>query len=160
MLKTVERAVETLPAMRQALASAHPLCVLHGDAHAGNVVVCPGDPPRIVLLDWGRARMGSPLEDVSSWLQSLGFWEWEVRRRHDSLLRSYLLARGWDDRLTPELRSLYWFAAASNALAGALRYHLAVANDPDRGEWDRYQSAKAAQDWLRMIRRADVAWRN
>jgi hypothetical protein len=160
MLKTLERAVDTLPAMRQALARAHQSTLLHGDAHASNAVSCTGQRARIVLLDWGRARMGSPLEDVSSWLQSVGFWEWEVRRRHDTLLRRYLAARGWNDRITPELRSLCWFAAASNALAGALRYHLAVANDIRRGDNERYLSAKAAQDWLRMIRRADVTWRN
>ena len=115
---------------------------------------------KVILLDWGRGRFGSPLEDVASWLQSLGYWEYEVARRHDTLFRYYLEVRNLPDRLTPELRSLYWFAASSNAMAGALRYHLAVMNDPQRTTHERSASAGAVIDWLRIIRRADACWRN
>jgi hypothetical protein len=119
-----------------------------------------GAAERVVLLDWGRARVGSPLEDVASWLQSLGFWEPEARRRHDTLLRRYLVARGLPRHLGPEVRDAYWLAAASNGLAGALRYHLAVIDgwsQPTAAR--RAHSVRAAADWLRVIRRADAYWR-
>ena len=110
-----------------------------------------------VLLDWGRSRVGSPLEDVSSWLQSLGYWEPEGRRLHDSFLRRYLDLTGLPfDR---ETRKAYWLAAASNALAGALRYHIAVMLDEAQSAMRRAAAEKAAADWLRVIRRADDYWR-
>jgi aminoglycoside phosphotransferase (APT) family kinase protein len=161
MLRTLERVAATLPAMRVALHSAHPQAFLHGDVHAGNAVLHrDGEQPELILLDWGRARFGSPLEDIASWLQSLGYWEYEVRRRHDTLFRHYLEARNLPDRFTPELRNLYWFAASSNALAGALRYHLTVMGDPERTRHEQSASAGAVIDWLRIIRRADACWRN
>lgn len=161
MLRALERIMQTLPAMRTALRSSGPTTLLHGDVHAGNAVVRnKRGVPSAVLLDWGRARFGSPLEDVSSWLQSVGFWEPEVRRRHDTLLRSYLRARRLPDQISPELRELYWIAAACNAMAGALRYHLAVMLDSGRTDEERYWAFRALQHWLRIIRRADVCWRN
>jgi hypothetical protein len=45
------------------------------------------------LIDWARARRGSPFEDVASWLHSLGCWEPEARRRHDSLLTDVISTR-------------------------------------------------------------------
>jgi hypothetical protein len=161
MLRALERTAATLPLMRRALQTWHPPVLLHGDAHAGNAIV-PHDPRRgaAVLLDWGRSRLGSPLEDVSSWLQSVGYWEPEVRRRHDTLFRRYLVARGLPEHLSPELRELYWLAAASNAMAGAVRYHLMVMQDPTRRTRERSGSARAVADWLRIVRRADVCWRN
>jgi aminoglycoside phosphotransferase (APT) family kinase protein len=135
--------------------------VIHGDAHPGNVVLqgVPGGP-RAVLLDWGRARLGSPLEDVSSWLQSLGLWEPEARRRHDTLLRRYLTGRGLPDRLDRPLRDAYWLAGACNVLAGALRYHLAIAGGwGNPGPRTRAESVRAARDCLRVVRRADACWR-
>lgn len=80
----------------------------------------------IAFIDWARARFGSPLEDLASWLHSLGWWEPEARRRHDTLLRVYLEARSSKQRITTELRTLYWYASASNGLSGAIRYHLLV----------------------------------
>src|SRR5919108_667753 len=77
-----------------------------------------GPGSRAVLLDWARARRGSPLEDVSSWLQSLGYWELEARRRHDTLLRRYLKARAFAGELSRAVRDAYWLAAACNVLAG------------------------------------------
>jgi hypothetical protein len=71
----------------------------------------------------------------------------------DTLLNRYLSAGGFAPRLTREIRRHYYLAAACNALAGALRYHLWVAHthdDPKR----RMAGACAARDWLRIIRRA------
>jgi aminoglycoside phosphotransferase (APT) family kinase protein len=159
----LRRTVAVLPEMRRQLTVGGPLAVavLHGDAHSGNAVIHTiGGHEQAVLLDWGRARLGSPLEDVSSWLQSLGFWEPVARQRHDTLLRRYLAARGLSTVLSRGLRDAYWLAAASNTLAGALRYHLAVAAGwtaaPSRA---RAEAVRAARDYLRVIRRADAIWR-
>jgi hypothetical protein len=159
MLRALERMIGTLPSMRVALKS-WGTTLLHGDLHAGNAIVRrSGGEVSAVLVDWGRARSGSPLEDVSSWLQSAGFWEPEVRRRHDTLFRSYLRARQLSDHLSPELRELYWIAAACNAMAGALRYHLSVILDSARSDDEQFRSRGALQDWLRIVRRADACWR-
>jgi aminoglycoside phosphotransferase (APT) family kinase protein len=129
--------------------------------HSGNAMVRAGqEAERVVLLDWGRARLGSPLEDVSSWLQSLGYWEPEAKRRHDTLLQRYLVARGLVPRLGRDLRDAYWLASAGNVLAGALRYYLVVADGgggaPSR---TRAEAGRAARDQLRVVRRADAIWR-
>lgn len=151
------RIATSLAALRAELLSFPGLApaLLHGDLHPGNVLLHGSD--RIVLLDWERARVGSPLEDVASWLVSLGHHEPEARRRHDTLLCGYLAARGLAPRLGPELRRAYWIAAASNALAGALRYHLVRCADPVLPEHDRCAAAGSARAWLRVLRRAD-AW--
>lgn len=156
------RVVAALPAMRRQLLAFGPLGrgAIHGDLHPGNAVVhrrrgC--DEP--VLLDWGRARLGSPLEDVSSWLQSLGCWEPEARRRHDTLLAGYLSARGMDRALGTDLRAAYWLAGASNALAGALSYHVSVVLDGETTGARRASAAYSAREWLRVLRRADACWR-
>jgi hypothetical protein len=127
---------------------------IHGDVHSGNALVrrrAGRNEP--VLLDWGRARIGSPLEDVSSWLQSLSFWEQEAQRRRDTLLSGYLAAYGYERRLTTAVRAAYWVAAANNALAGALEYQLHMANT-GATRFVRERAARAAYDWLRIIRRA------
>lgn len=159
-LPAARRVVRALPAMRRHLYTFQPLgqSVIHGDVHPGNVLVRQrAGRAQPVLIDWGRARLGSPLEDVSSWLQSLGHWEPEVRRWHDTLFRAYLSARGLEDRLTPELRAAYWIAGASNALAGALSYHLALASQA-RTSQQAGAAIRAAMGWLRIIRRADAYW--
>ncbi|XXY48983.1 phosphotransferase [Sorangium sp. So ce269] len=165
-MPALRRVVAALPAMRRQLLAFQPLgtTVIHGDVHPGNVMVRRrGGVAEPVLLDWARARVGSPLEDVSSWLQALGYWEPEARRRHDTLLAGYLAARGLAPALTRPLRDAYWFAAASNALAGALGYHLSIASDSRAGQpaaaYDaRAAAARNAADWLRVIRRADACW--
>ena len=137
---------------------------IHGDLHPGNVLCrgrggSPGAGGEVVFLDWARARIGSALEDVSAWLQSLATWEPEMHRRHDTLLARYLTARGLAPRLTGELRDLYWLAAASNALAGALGFHLAVL--ADRPTYDPHApSARSARGWLRALRQARVRLRS
>jgi aminoglycoside phosphotransferase (APT) family kinase protein len=161
-LKPLERIVAGLPEIRRQLRSAWgPATVLHGDAHSGNVMIRQqGRSKQALLLDWGRTRLGSPLEDVCCWLQSLGFWEPEARRRHDSLLQHYLAVRGLSTRLGTTLREQYWLASACNGLAGALRYHLSIAADEDRPARRRERAAGAARDWLRIVHRADAFWRN
>lgn len=161
-LPSLRRVAGRLPEMRLQLLALPGLglAVLHGDVHPGNAMVRrrhARDVP--VLLDWGRARIGSPLEDVASWLQSLGFWELEARRRHDTLLGAYLEARGLPPRADRALRDAYWIAAASNVLAGALLIHLWTARDLPAGSPARARAAQAARAALRIIRRAEACWR-
>jgi len=158
-LGPLRRMEEALPELRRQLLAFAPLgtTAIHGDAHPGNVLVRSGNRP--VLLDWGRARLGSPLEDVSSWLQSLGYWEPAAKRRHDTLLAGYLAARGLPARADRDLRDAYWLAGASNALSGALLVHLRTACDAPPGSRQRTAAVQAAEDALRVIRRADACWR-
>jgi hypothetical protein len=157
--RLVARLVDELPRLRQELMRFAPFgrAALHGDVHSGNAFLRQrARRPQTILVDWGRARSGSPLEDVSSWLQSLGSWEPEALRRHDSLLASYLAARGWPERLDDGTRGAYWLAAASNVLAGALEYQLHVAMDARRTHAERHTASGLARDALRIIRRADA----
>lgn len=55
------------PLRRRLLDGPLPQAILHGDLHSRNVVIrarCAPGAPRVALLDWQRARIGSPLEDV------------------------------------------------------------------------------------------------
>jgi hypothetical protein len=160
-LPALRRTVERLPEMRRELLGFPPLgrAVLHGDVHPGNAMIrrkrMVNQP---ILLDWGRARIGSPLEDVASWLRSLGFWEPEARRRHDTLLATYLAARGLPAQADRSTREAYWIAAASNVLAGALLVHLRTAVSQAPGSPARTRAELAAHDALRVIRRVDFCW--
>lgn len=155
------RLVLRLGRLRRALAEG-PLgqvALVHGDVHSGNVVM-PSDRAAAgpLFIDWTRARTASPLEDVSSWLQSLGLWEPEARRKHDTLLSAYLAARGLGTRLGSELRGAYWVAAASNVLAGSLGYHLGSALAATaRGAPPSEASAAwhPVEGCMRILRRAD-----
>lgn len=155
----LERLVNALPRLRrELLASSFGSNMIHGDLHSGNVLVrrrARGLAP--VLLDWGRARDGSPLEDVSSWLQSLRCWEPEALRRHDTLLSRYLIALGRSATITGETRESYWLSAVSNLLAGALEYHLTRAQTAHTAA-ERAHAAGCARDALRVVRRADTVW--
>lgn len=161
--RALERMVIALPSCRRELLSSRRFGTtpIHGDAHPGNAVVRVRRGAREpVLLDWARARLGSPLEDVSSWLESLGYWEPEAKRRHDTLLRHYLEASEGSTTLLREVRDLYWLAGVSNLLAGALRYYLCVAIDdrlPEGGA-GRERALHAVKDHLRVVRRADALW--
>jgi hypothetical protein len=160
-LRWARRVVGALATLRRQLLGFPPLgsSIIHGDLHPGNVVLrqrAGGRQP--VLLDWGRARIGSPLEDVSCWLQSLGAWEPEARRRHDTLFTAYLSARGLVPKLNTELRAAYWLAGASNALSGALAYHLSVLLDEQQPGVIRAGAAYSAREWVRVLRRADAFW--
>jgi aminoglycoside phosphotransferase (APT) family kinase protein len=150
----LKRVIASLGAMRARLMEAG-TTVIHGDVHPGNVIVeASAGTHRIALIDWGRARIGSPLEDAASWLHSVGCWEPEARRRHDTLLSAYLQARRTQRAFTPELRRAYWFASASNGLSGAICYHLAVLIDPKSSEKAMADSRHALMHWERVIRRA------
>ena len=107
----------------------------------------------------GARSDGSPLEDVASWLQSLGFWEPAVKRKHDTLLGAYLRARGLPARPSRAIRDVYWLASASNCLAGALGYHLHMAANHASTSRERVAAVHAAGDCMRVIRRADACWR-
>ena len=154
MVRTFERIIDQLPRLRRNLMSFTGTTLLHGDAHPGNVVLRNSTA---VLLDWGRARLGSPLEDLSSWVHSLAFWEPEAKRRHDTLLSRYRAASGSDAwPLSRDYRDALILAGAFNSLSGALRYHLVVMGDPGRSDRDRVNSYRAGADWLRILRRADA----
>lgn len=150
----LKRVVTALPEMRARLL-ADGVAMLHGDVHPGNVMVRPGEPPhRVTFIDWARARFGSPLEDVASWLHSLGCWDLEMRRRHDSLLRWYLQSRRPMLTLDAACRERYWLASACNGLAGAIRYHVSVIGAPDTRPRARRDSMRALAEWQRVIRGA------
>ncbi len=149
----LRRVVAALPSIRDRLLSAG-TGIIHGDVHPGNVVLRGGDSPEVLLIDWARARIGSPLEDVASWLHALGCWEPEARRRHDTLMGIYLDARRDRRRFASDLRVDYWFASASNGLSGAIRYHLAVLSDAAQSDAARNHSRRALSEWQRVIRRA------
>ena len=160
-IRWARRLVGALPAVRRQLLGFRPFgaAPLHGDLHSGNVILRRhrgrSEP---VLLDWARARIGSPLEDVSSWLQSLSSWEPEARRRHDTLFGWYLRARGMERRLGRDLRAAYWLAGASNALAGALSYHLSTMVEQQVSPSRLAIAESSARGWLRLLRRADACW--
>lgn len=150
----LRRVVAALPAIRRGLLEPG-VTIIHGDVHPGNVIVRSARRgSRVVLLDWGRARTGSPLEDVASWLHSVGCWEPQARRYHDTLLRAYLDSRRLPLPMGGDLRRQYWFASASNGLAGAIRYHLAVLSDRASTPRARRNSHRALCEWERVIRRA------
>jgi aminoglycoside phosphotransferase (APT) family kinase protein len=149
----LQRVVTALPAIRSRLLSAD-TTVIHGDVQPGNVILRRGVPhPRAAFIDWARARIGSPLEDIASWLHSLGCWEPEARRRHDTLMRAYLEARKVRRRFASDVRFDYWLASVSNGLSGAIRYHLAVLWDSTAAESARYDSGRALRAWERVVRR-------
>lgn len=152
----LRRIVLALPELREQLLLSPDFgcCFIHGDVHAGNVLM-RGSRAEPVFIDWARARAGSPLEDVSSWLQSLGHWEADARRQHDTLLASYLASRGREARIWQDLRAMYWVAGACNALAGALKYHCWVLAHANRVA-ERQQAARLARSWLRTVIRADA----
>lgn len=129
---------------------------LHGDVHTGNVLMrAAGRRRQPVLLDWGRARMGSRFEDVASWLQCLRYFDPAAAAAHDRLLLRYIRAAGLGDHIEATHRREYWIAAGCNALAGALGVHItsALAATTPRS---RERAVTAAADWLRIVRRALV----
>jgi hypothetical protein len=148
----LRRVVAALPRLRAHLLSGEQ-AVIHGDMHPGNVILRGPADTDVVLIDWARARLGSPLEDVASWLHSLGCWEPEARRRHDTLMRVYLEARRTPATFSADVRRDCWFASASNGLAGAIRYHLAVLSEEGRSPADHADSKRALAAWARVVKR-------
>jgi hypothetical protein len=160
-LRAVRRVAGAVCAIRREVVFGGPFAptLIHGDLHPGNVIVSRrGGAAGPVLVDWGRARVGSPLEDVASWIQSLAFWEPEARIRHDSLLAAYLRARGCGPQIATDVRHAHWLAGASNALAGALLHHVGVATACSSRRGARATAWCALCDWLRIIRRAEAVW--
>ncbi|WP_050577524.1 aminoglycoside phosphotransferase family protein [Sinorhizobium arboris] len=157
--RMLDRVVSNLARLRGALLdeSTFNQRPIHGDLHPGNAMVRRGIDRRPVMIDWGRTRPGSPLEDVSSMLQSLRFFEPSALQRHDLLLKEYLTGLGRDRRIDDATRGAYWVAGASNALAGALNVHLLTVMDASRNPRQRRRAFLVARDWLRVIRRAH-AW--
>lgn len=152
-LRPLRHVAASVVEMRHRMKTALATTLIHGDVHTGNVILrARAGRPEVVFLDWGRSRVGSPLEDVSSWLLSLRSWEPAAARDHDTLFRAYLAAAGRPTALTPELRDAYWFAAAGNVLAGALRYQLSVARE-SRGK-QHITAVAQARAAFRIIRRA------
>jgi aminoglycoside phosphotransferase (APT) family kinase protein len=150
----LRRVVRALPRIRRRLLSQGAI-LIHGDTHPGNVILRrSGESFDVLLIDWARARLGSPLEDVASWLHSVGCWEPQARRRHDTLMRTYLEARHVPCAFNSELRVDYWFASVSNGLSGAIRYHLAVLGDPAATRAGQTISGVALVAWERVVRRA------
>ena len=161
MIRPLERVARSVTALRRQAMEFTGAALLHGDTHPGNAVIRDRNGAlQAVLLDWGRARLGSPLEDIMSWVHSLGFWERNARQTHDTLLLEYRRAAGLSDSLPSSFRSVAWMAGACNAMAGALRYHLAVAADPNQDDGSRRTASAAAADWLRIVRRADAICRS
>jgi aminoglycoside phosphotransferase (APT) family kinase protein len=153
-LGDLRRVVGALPRIRHRLL-ADGGTIIHGDMHSGNVIVRAGsDDVDVVFIDWARARIGSPLEDIASWLHSLGCWEPQARRRHDTLMRAYLESRQVRRRFDPAVRVDYWFASVSNGLSGAIRYHLAVLANPVEAPAAHASSRLALTAWERVVRRA------
>lgn len=150
-LGDLRRVVTALPRLRSALLQSSTF--IHGDVHPGNIILRRSEKTEVAFIDWARARLGSPLEDLASWLHSLGCWEPEARRRHDTLLRAYLEARSPQQTITTELRRKYWYASASNGLSGAIRYHLAVLGDAASSSEMKGSSAQVLREWERVIRR-------
>ena len=150
----LRRVVRALPRIRRRLLS-DGATVIHGDMHPGNVILRrTSESIDVILIDWARARVGSPLEDIASWLHSLGCWEPQARRRHDTLMRAYLESRRIPRIFDSEVRVDYWFASVSNGLSGAIRYHLAVLADPTVTQTARANSGLALLAWQRVVRRA------
>jgi aminoglycoside phosphotransferase (APT) family kinase protein len=153
-LGDLRRVVRALPRIRRRLLSDGGTPI-HGDMHPGNVILRRTQRSvDVVLIDWARARIGSPLEDIASWLHSLGCWEPQARRRHDTLMQAYLGARRVPRIFNADIRVDYWLASVSNGLSGAIRYHLAVVTDNGAIEQARANSAIALLAWERVVRRA------
>ena len=68
---------------------AGPQTLLHGDAHIGNLFL---DGDRVGFLDWGMAKIGTPMRDLSFFL-TMGLESDDRRRDERELVRHYVEAR-------------------------------------------------------------------
>jgi len=155
LFSALKRVVKALPEIRRRLKTFGQV-VLHGDVHSGNVIMSNFDGvPTPILLDWGRWRVGSPLEDVCSWIYSIGFWEPQARRFHDTLFSNYF-AMIDGSRFTTALRDACSLAGTCNALSGVLRYHLWCAtSSADVTSAERAVAVRAVRYWMNALRRGD-----
>ena len=79
-----------------------------------------------------------------------------MRRRHDTLLRQYLDARGLGSSLERTFRDAYWLASVGNSLSGALYYHLAVATDVEGQAWATGHLLRSAGSLVGFGHAADI----
>ena len=100
--------------------------LVHGDVNFGNVILCPGNPPRVAaVLDWEQTHLGDPLSDwgrlaaedllgnldlstgardvMTEALHSYGrseedlhYWTLHQLYKHSSATGALLVLRGWD----------------------------------------------------------------
>jgi aminoglycoside phosphotransferase len=63
--------------------------LIHGDAHIGNLFL---DGDRVGFLDWGMAKIGTPMRDLSFFL-TMGLESGDRRRDERDLIQHYLDAR-------------------------------------------------------------------
>jgi aminoglycoside phosphotransferase (APT) family kinase protein len=68
---------------------AGPQTLIHGDAHIGNLFL---DGDRVGFLDWGMARIGPPMRDLSFFL-TMGLESDDRRRGERDLVQHYLDVR-------------------------------------------------------------------
>jgi hypothetical protein len=73
----------------EALWEAGPQTLIHGDAHIGNLFL---DGERVGFLDWGMAKIGTPLRDVSFFL-AMGVESSDRRRDERDWIQHYLGVR-------------------------------------------------------------------
>ena len=66
-----------------------PQTLIHGDAHIGNLFI---DGDRVGFLDWGMAKIGTPMRDLSFFL-TMGLDSEDRRRDERDLIQYYLDAR-------------------------------------------------------------------
>ena len=66
-----------------------PQTLIHGDAHIGNLFI---DCDRVGFLDWGMAKIGTPMRDLSFFL-TMGIESDDRRRDERDLIRHYLEVR-------------------------------------------------------------------
>jgi hypothetical protein len=69
--------------------SGGPQTLIHGDAHIGNLFV---DADRVGFLDWGMAKIGTPMRDLSFFL-TMGLEPDDRRRDERGLVQHYLDVR-------------------------------------------------------------------
>lgn len=66
-----------------------PQTLIHGDAHIGNLFI---DGDRVGFLDWGMAKIGTPMRDLGFFL-TMGLESGDRRRDERDLIRHYLDVR-------------------------------------------------------------------
>ncbi|WP_160311060.1 aminoglycoside phosphotransferase family protein [Streptacidiphilus anmyonensis] len=66
--------------------TSRPFILLHGDLHAGNIIV-PADGGTPTLIDWELAMVGDPLHDLAMHLERFGYRNEVERRRVRAIWR-------------------------------------------------------------------------
>lgn len=66
--------------------------LLHGDLHGENVLVGKDrhvNDGQVLIIDWDRARLGHPLEDLSRWIENFQWTAPEITPSRETLLHIY-----------------------------------------------------------------------